>query len=42
MAITMDLGESASDSKFLKESLAKRELRPSSAVSFSKSDHGPG
>ncbi|XP_050362260.1 tubulin glycylase 3A-like isoform X1 [Nymphalis io] len=41
MAITMDLEETASDSKLHKESLAKKELRPSSAVSFSKSEHGP-
>lgn len=42
MAITMELEESASDSKLHKESLVKKELRPSSAVSFSKSEHGPG
>ncbi|XP_028159213.1 tubulin glycylase 3A-like isoform X1 [Ostrinia furnacalis] len=41
MAVTMDLEESASDSKLHKDSTAKKELRPSSAVSFSKSDHGP-
>ncbi|XP_045777803.1 tubulin glycylase 3A-like isoform X4 [Maniola jurtina] len=40
MAVTMELEESASDSKLHKESLAKKELRPSSAVSFSKSEHG--
>lgn len=42
MAVTMELEESASDSKLHKDSTAKKELRPSSAVSFSKSDHGPG
>lgn len=42
MAITMDLEESVSDSKLLKESIAKKELRPASAVSLSKSDHGLG
>lgn len=42
MAITMELEESVSDSKLHKESVAKKELRPSSAVSLSKSDHGPG
>ncbi|OWR49656.1 hypothetical protein KGM_214095 [Danaus plexippus plexippus] len=40
MAVTMDLEERASDSKLHKESLVKKELRPSSAVSFSKSEHG--
>ncbi|CAK1549672.1 unnamed protein product [Leptosia nina] len=40
MAITMDLEESVSDSKLHKESIAKKELRPTSAVSLSKSDHG--
>ncbi|XP_047506947.1 tubulin glycylase 3A-like isoform X1 [Pieris napi] len=40
MAITMDLEESVSDSKLHKESISKKELRPSSAVSISKSDHG--
>ncbi|XP_041972719.1 tubulin glycylase 3A-like isoform X2 [Aricia agestis] len=42
MALTMALEESASDSKLHKESLSKKELRPSSAVSISKSEHGPG
>lgn len=42
MAVTMDLEERASDSKLHKESLVKKELRPSSAVSFSKSEHGTG
>ncbi|KAL4715089.1 hypothetical protein ACJJTC_012136 [Scirpophaga incertulas] len=40
MAVTMELEESASDSKLHKESAAKKELRPSSAISFSKSEHG--
>lgn len=38
----MDLEESVSDSKLHKESIAKKELRPSSAISISKSDHGLG
>jgi hypothetical protein len=42
MAVTMELEESVSDSKLHKDSTAKKELRPLSAVSFSKSDHGPG
>lgn len=42
MAVTMELEESASDSKLHRDSTAKKELRPSSAVSFSKSEHGPG
>lgn len=42
MAITMDLEESVSDSKLHKDSTAKKELRPSSAVSLSKSENGPG
>lgn len=42
MAVTMDLEESASDSKLHKDSAAKKEFRPSSAVSVSKSEHGPG
>lgn len=42
MAVTMELEESASDSKLHKDSIAKKELRPSSAVSFSRSEHGPG
>ncbi|XP_073941050.1 tubulin glycylase 3A-like, partial [Choristoneura fumiferana] len=41
MAITMDLEESVSDSKLHKDSTAKKELRPSSAVSLSKSENGP-
>ncbi|KAJ0181648.1 hypothetical protein K1T71_002370 [Dendrolimus kikuchii] len=41
MAIRMELEESASDSKLHKDSIGKKELRPSSAVSISKSDHGP-
>ncbi|XP_047042083.1 tubulin glycylase 3A-like isoform X1 [Helicoverpa zea] len=41
MAVTMELEESASDSKLHRDSTGKRELRPSSAVSFSKSEHGP-
>ncbi|CAH2104930.1 unnamed protein product [Euphydryas editha] len=41
MAITMELEESASDSKLHKESIAIKELRPSSAVSISKSENGP-
>ncbi|CAH0700801.1 unnamed protein product [Spodoptera exigua] len=41
MAVTMELEESASDSKLHRDSTAKKELRPSSAVSFSKSEHGP-
>lgn len=40
MAVTMELEESVSDSKLHKDSTAKKELRPSSAVSFSKSEHG--
>lgn len=40
MAVTMELEESVSDSKLHKDSAAKKELRPSSAVSFSKSDNG--
>lgn len=42
MAVMMELEESVSDSKLHKESTAKKDLRPSSAISFSKSDHGPG
>lgn len=38
----MVLEESVSDSKLHKESASKKDLRPSSAVSLSKSDHGPG
>ncbi|XP_028035824.1 tubulin glycylase 3A-like isoform X1 [Bombyx mandarina] len=41
MAVMMELEESVSDSKLHKESTAKKDLRPSSAISFSKSDHGP-
>ncbi|XP_026756973.2 tubulin glycylase 3A-like isoform X1 [Galleria mellonella] len=41
MAVTMELVESASDSKLHKNSAAKKELRPSSAISLSKSEHGP-
>ncbi|XP_026738592.1 tubulin glycylase 3A-like isoform X3 [Trichoplusia ni] len=41
MAVTMELEESASDSKLHRDSTAKKELRPSSAVSFSRSEHGP-
>ncbi|XP_045511626.1 tubulin glycylase 3A-like isoform X2 [Colias croceus] len=41
MAVTMDLEESVSDSKLHKDSIAKKEFRPTSAVSLSKSDHGP-
>ncbi|XP_072937307.1 tubulin glycylase 3A-like isoform X2 [Epargyreus clarus] len=41
MAITMELEESASDSKLHKESVVKKELRPTSAISFSKSEHAP-
>nr|XP_021182876.2 tubulin glycylase 3A isoform X3 [Helicoverpa armigera] len=41
MAVTMELEESASDSKLHRDSTGKRDLRPSSAVSFSKSEHGP-
>ncbi|RVE54649.1 hypothetical protein evm_000770 [Chilo suppressalis] len=41
MAVTMELEESVSDSKLHKDSTNKKELRPLSAVSFSKSDHGP-
>ncbi|CAK1603439.1 unnamed protein product [Parnassius mnemosyne] len=41
MAITMELEESTSDSKLHKESVSKKELRPLSAVSYSRSDHGP-
>lgn len=40
MAIMMALEESASDSKLHKDSISKRELRPVSAVSLSKSDQG--
>ncbi|XP_052747137.1 tubulin glycylase 3A-like [Bicyclus anynana] len=40
MAVTMELEESVSDSKLHKESVAKKELRPTSAVSLSKSEHG--
>lgn len=42
MAVTMELEESASDSKIHRDSTSKKELRPSSAVSLSKSEHGPG
>ncbi|XP_037297927.1 tubulin glycylase 3A isoform X1 [Manduca sexta] len=41
MAVTMELEESASDSKLHKDSTAKKELRPSSAISLSKSENGP-
>ncbi|XP_049876528.1 tubulin glycylase 3A-like [Pectinophora gossypiella] len=41
MAVTMELEESVSDSKLHKDSTAKNELRPSSAVSLSKSENGP-
>ncbi|XP_075991999.1 tubulin glycylase 3A-like isoform X6 [Anticarsia gemmatalis] len=41
MAVTMELEESASDSKLHKDSTLKKELRPSSAVSFSRSEHAP-
>ncbi|XP_050685517.1 tubulin glycylase 3A-like isoform X2 [Leptidea sinapis] len=41
MAVTMEIEESVSDSKLHKSSTSKKELRPSSAVSLSKSDHGP-
>ncbi|CAG5056553.1 unnamed protein product [Parnassius apollo] len=37
----MELEESISDSKLHKESVSKKELRPLSAVSYSRSDHGP-
>ncbi|CAH2066184.1 unnamed protein product, partial [Iphiclides podalirius] len=40
MAVTMALEESTSDSKLHKDSVNKKELRPSSAVSYSKSDYG--
>ncbi|KAG7311744.1 hypothetical protein JYU34_002803 [Plutella xylostella] len=38
MAVTMELEETASDSKLLKESATKKEFRPASAVSYSKSE----
>ncbi|XP_048486525.1 tubulin glycylase 3A isoform X1 [Plutella xylostella] len=38
MAVTMELEETASDSKLLKESVTKKEFRPASAVSYSKSE----
>ncbi|XP_061706951.1 tubulin glycylase 3A-like isoform X1 [Cydia pomonella] len=41
MAITMELEESVSDSKLHKDSTAKKELRPTSAVSLCKSENGP-
>ncbi|KAJ8726163.1 hypothetical protein PYW07_000861 [Mythimna separata] len=37
----MELEESASDSKLHRDSTSKKELRPSSAVSLSKSENGP-
>lgn len=40
MAVTMELEESVSDSKLHKDSTSKKELRPSSALSVSKSEHG--
>lgn len=42
MAVTMELEESASDSKLNKDNNSKKELRPYSAVSLTKLDHGPG
>ncbi|XP_013181233.1 PREDICTED: tubulin glycylase 3A-like [Papilio xuthus] len=41
MAVTMALEESSSDSKLHKDSTNKKELRPLSAVSYSRSEHGP-
>lgn len=42
MAVTMELEETASDSKLLKESATKKEFRPASAVSYSKSEKASG
>ncbi|XP_053625443.1 tubulin glycylase 3A-like isoform X1 [Plodia interpunctella] len=41
MAVTMELEESASDSKIPRESSVKKERRPSSAVSLKTSEYGP-